>query len=215
MSAPEQEAVEQIRKKKTVWLMAGGAASLLFPLLGAFYLHWSAGAGAQGPSGRSDVFERRDGGEKHITPSQTAVPSVGQMAPAPTSLATGAKETPVGSSLDFIKSNDEMKNKVAVEPPKPATATAAAPAAPAAAPAAPAAPAPAKTAAKKEKKEFSMPKLQPSRGFTNFGKGSSAPAGAKGGSAPQGANAQDLMKSLPPGAENDPRVQQYLKQQGK
>ncbi len=36
MATPEQEPRE--RKKKTVWLMAGGAASLLIPLAGAVYL---------------------------------------------------------------------------------------------------------------------------------------------------------------------------------
>jgi hypothetical protein len=218
MPAPEPEISEQDRKKRTVWLLAGGAASLLLPLLGVFYLHWSATSGAQGPSGRNDVFERRDGGEKRIMPSQTAVPLAVPMTPPPSSLpAGGATERPAGSSLDFIKSNQEMSAKVN-DAPKPAAA-AAAPPAPAAAPADAAAPeaaaAPAKTKTKKGKKDFSMPKLQPSRGFTNFNSGKAGAAAAKGapGGAPGGADAQDLLKNLPPGAENNPEVQKYLRQQ--
>ena len=46
---------------------------LLIPLAGAFYLHWSQNAGPAGPSGRSDVFERREGTDRKITPSQTAI----------------------------------------------------------------------------------------------------------------------------------------------
>lgn len=211
MPPPEQEQSEQERKKKTVWLLAGGAVSLLLPLLGVLYLHWSANAGARGPSGRSDLFERREGGDRRLTPSQTAVAAPPAMT-MPSSLPTpGKTETAVGSSLDFIKPNDELAGKIA-EPPKTATATTAVPAA--------VPPAPAKSGAatapkaKKGPKQFTMPKLHPSRGFTQLG-------GAKGGAdaaAPQGASggadANDLLKNLPPGAENNPQVQEYLKSHG-
>src|SRR5471030_3205350 len=112
MANPESEDPE--RKKKTVWLMAGGAASLLIPLAGAVYLHWSQNAGAGGPSGRSDVFERRDGEDRKITPTQTAVvtsPS-GLTAPSSPGIA-GAAAKPQGSSLDFIQNNAELQARVA------------------------------------------------------------------------------------------------------
>jgi hypothetical protein len=194
------------RKKKTIWLLAGGAASLLIPLAGAFYLHWSQNAGAAGPSGRSDVFERREGEERKIMPTVSAVvmsPSA-LATPARSGLIAGSAEKPAGSSLDFIKSNAEMQALVT----DPKSAPAAAPA-PSTAPAAPAAAAPpptaAKTKSKRGKKDFSMPKLQPSRGFTNFGS-TGKKSGAKAGTA----GAPDLS-GLPAGAENDPRVQAYLK----
>lgn len=211
MPAPEQELSEQDRKKRTIWLMVGGAASLILPLLGVAYLHWSSISRAQGPSGRNDVFERRDGGEKRLTPSQTAVPVSALASPPPSPLTAGGRTgQPSGSSLDFIKPNGELAAKVA-EPPKAATAPA-----PAAAPAAAATetPAPAKAASKKGKKEFSMPKLQPSRGFTNF---SSGKGSGKAAAAPQGGgDSQDLLKNLPPDAANNPQLQEYLKkQQGK
>lgn len=215
MPPPEQELSELDRRKRTVWLLAGGAASLILPLLGVAYLHWSSISGAPGPSGRNDVFERRDGGEKRITPTQTAVPVSAMMTPPPSSLPTAGKtEKPAGSSLDFIKSNEEMTAKVA-DPPKAATAPAAAPAAaPASAVPAPAPSSAAKAPSKKGKKEFSMPKLQPSRGFTNFkgapaGKGTAAPQGG----APAGGDSQDLLKNLPPDAANNPQLQEYLKKQ--
>ncbi|MFI5345098.1 MAG: hypothetical protein ACHQ51_01875 [Elusimicrobiota bacterium] len=217
MTSLEPDITEQARKKRTIWLMAGGAASLLLPLLGVFYMHWSSLSGGQGPSGRNDVFERRDGGDKRITPSQTAVPGPGLMSPQAALPPVGRTESSGGSSLDFIKPGQEMAGKT----PDPSKA-APAPAAPAAvAPAAPAAPAEppaaaAKTKAKKGKKEFSMPKLQPSRGFTNFGSGKGG--STKGGAAaPQGGNsgggAQDMLNNLPPDAANNPQLQQYLKQQ--
>lgn len=216
MPPPEQELSEQERKKKTVWLMAGGAVSLLLPLLGVFYLHWSANAGARGPSGRNDLFEHREGGDRRLTPSQMAVAAPTGMTPPPSSLPTGGKtETPTGSSLDFIKPNDELAAKFA-EPPKTATAPAAAPAVAPAATAAQASHTAPKAKAKKGPKEFTMPKLQPSRGFTNFNSGKKG--AATGAAMPQGAagagDAGDLLKNLPPGAENNPQVQEYLKSHG-
>ncbi|MBI3565889.1 MAG: hypothetical protein HY079_11875 [Elusimicrobia bacterium] len=208
------------RRKRTVWLIAGGAASLLLPLLGAVYLHISSTAGGAGPSGRNDVFERRDAGDKRLVPSQAAVPVSALAAPPPSSLPTagGQTQAAVGSSLDFIKPGAEMSSKFG-DSPKAATATAAAPAAPPPAAAAPApAPAAAKTPAKKGKKEFAMPKLQPTRGFSSMGGkgGHAAPAGAAPAGAPAGGgDAQDLLKNLPHGAADNPQLQQYLKGQGK
>ena len=198
------------RKKKTVWLLAAGTASLLIPLAGAVYLHWSQNAGAAGPTGRSDVFERRDGEDKKILPTQTAVvmSASALTTPPPSGLIAGAAAKPPESSLDFIQSNSDMKSRIndqkaAAAPPAASTA--------AAAPEAPPAPAPAaKTKVKAGKKDFAMPKLQPSRGFTNFGSTGSK-GGAKSGTQSGGGNSQDMLKNLPAGAASDPNVQAYLK----
>jgi hypothetical protein len=211
MAIPEQEPPE--RKKKTVWLLVAGAASLLIPLAGAVYLHWSQNAGAAGPSGRNDVFERRDGEDHKIVPTQTAVvnsPSA-LMSPTPAGIS-GVAAKPAGSSLDFIKGNTELQARIAESKTAPAGAPPAASTAPVAPAVVPPAPVAAAKTGKPGKKEFSMPKLQTTRGFTTMGS-----TGSKGGSksGAQAGNAvggnQDMMKNLPPGAENDPRVQAYLK----
>ncbi|HXS99272.1 MAG TPA: hypothetical protein VN915_01205 [Elusimicrobiota bacterium] len=199
------------RKKKTIWLLAGGAASLLIPLAGAIYLHVSQNSGPTGPTGRSDVFERREGDDKKIMPTQSAVVTAppALMSPVASGMVAGVAQKPTGSSLDFIQGGAELRAKL--------DDAKAAPQAPAAAPAAStataapdvAAPPPAR--AKKTKpgrKEFTMPKLQPTRGFTNFSSSSKKTAGASSGG---GQDAQSLLNGLPPGAENDPRIQAYLK----
>lgn len=214
MPTPDQEISDEARKKRTIWLMAGGAASLILPLLGVAYLHISSLSGAQGPSGRNDVFERRDGGEKHLTPSNTAVPVSVMASPPPASSlpGSGRTETAVGSSLDFVKPNQDLAAKVAEPAKAPAPAAAPAPA-PEAAPVA--AKTPPKTAKKGGKKEFAMPKLQTSRGFTSMGGAKGGAAAAAPGGAQGSGDMQELMKNLPPGSENNPQLQQYLKSQGK
>jgi len=192
------------RKKKTVWLLAGGAASLLIPLAGAIYLHVSQNSGPTGPTGRSDVFERRDGTDKLIVPTQSAVVTApSALTPVPSGMVAGTAQKPAESSLDFIQGGSELKAKMAdskaISAGPPAASTA--PAAPAVAAAEP--PAPAKKT-KPGKKAFTMPKLQPTRGFSNF-----SSASKKSGS--QAASTPDLS-GLPPGAANDPRVQAYLKE---
>lgn len=203
MAAPAPDDPKQTRKKRTVWLLAGGAVCLLLPLLGVIYLKWSEASSVRSPSGRNDLFERREGSEHKITPSQTAVPS-NISAPSPARRATGRAESPADSSLDFIKITDDMKAK-APEPPKAA--------APAEAPTAPTPDVKAKTP-KQTKKSFSAPKLQPIRGFSDFKDGKNgpqtAPVGQEGGQ-----DMQELLKNLPPGAENNPEVQKYLKSQGR
>ena len=212
MTSLEPDITEEARKKRTKWLLIGGAICLLLPLLGIFYLHWNSLSGGQGPSGRNDVFERRDGGERRITPSQTAVPGPGLSIPQPSlPPSAGRTEQPTGSSLDFIKPGQEMAGK-SPDAQKPAPAAAPAPVVAPAVQEEPAA-APSKTKAKKVKKDFSMPKLQPSRGFTNFGSGKGGSAAPKGGS--KGGSPQDMLNNLPPDATNNPQLQQYLKQQGK
>lgn len=209
MAIPEPEAPQE-RKKKTLWLLAAGAASLLIPLAGAVYLHWSENAGSSGPTGRSDVFERREGDDRKIIPTQAAIvtsPSA-LTAPPPSGLIAGAADKPAASSLDFIKTNPELQAKIADS--KKAAVPAASTAAAAPAPAPPPPAAAARTSKKRGPKPFTMPKLQLSRGFTNFSSpgANGAQNGAQGSS---GQNTQDMLKNLPPGAENDPRVQAYLK----
>lgn len=206
------------RRKKTIYLLAGGAVSLLLPALGAFYL-MNSGGGATAPSGRSDLFERRDAGDKRLTPSQAAVPVAPMAAPSSLPSAGGPTQAVAGSSLDFIKPGADMSSKFG-DAPKPATAAATAPAAPPPPVAAPPPPAPAqaKTPAKKGKKEFTMPKLQPTRGFSSMGgKGAAGAKGAAPAGAPAGAQGggdmSDMLKNLPPDAANNPQLQQYLQQQ--
>ncbi|HEX4046664.1 MAG TPA: hypothetical protein VH309_02460, partial [Elusimicrobiota bacterium] len=140
MATPDQEAPED-RKKKTVWLLAGGAVSLLIPLAGAIYLHVRQNAGSSGPTGRSDIFERREGGDAKIVPTQSAVvTSPSALTAPPPSGMMGAVDKPPVSSLDFIKANPDLEARLAdskaaarAGPPAPSTASvAAAPPAPAA-----------------------------------------------------------------------------------
>jgi pyruvate/2-oxoglutarate dehydrogenase complex dihydrolipoamide acyltransferase (E2) component len=177
-------------------------------LAGIAYLHWSDSHGPAGPGDHSDVFERREGTAGPLKPSQTVVPNVMS--------ASGANAGKAPSSLDFIRAGDDFRAATA---PPPAASTAAAAAAPAAAaPAAapsPSAKKPAASAAA-SKKNFTMPKLQPTRGFTNFGAGTAlpapgaaAPAAASGG----GQNMQQMLQNLPPGAQNNPDLQKYLQSQ--
>jgi hypothetical protein len=126
--------------------------------------------------------------------------------PARSAGISGAAETTAGSSLDFIRGGDELKARINGVKSAPAGAPAAP--APTKAPAAPAAAVATSTqtakAAKPGKKMFTMPKLQPTRGFTNFSGGAKSAPGAGQGN-------QDMLKNLPPGAANDPQVQAYLK----
>ncbi len=209
MEILEQEA-RQERRKKTLWLMAAGAAALLVPLAGltaAVYLHWSRNTGAAGPRVRGDVFERREGNDRKITPTQT-VSMTSRSAlttPPPSGAIVGVMAKQTASSLDFIKSNAEIQALIANSKATiPAASTA-----PISRAAAPPQVAKGRNGGKTGKKAFTMPKLQHSRGFTKMG-ASGANAGAQLGNA-DGQNIQDLLKNLPPGAENDPRIQQYLK----
>jgi hypothetical protein len=205
------------RKKRTKWLLAGGAVSLLIPLAGAIYLHLSENGGAPGPSGRGDLFERRDGADLKLTPTQTAVvPVSGLTAPPPSGIVAGAAAASGGSSLDFIKSNDDLKARIegSKAPGAGAPAAPAASTAPAIAAVPPPAAAPSKKAAAKGPKPFSMPKLQPTRGFTNFSGGAKGGAGGPTPGAGGGPSGQNMLNNLPPGAQNNPAVQQYLQSHG-
>ncbi|MEK7384252.1 MAG: hypothetical protein AAB262_13320 [Elusimicrobiota bacterium] len=195
----------QERKKLTAWLIAGAAASLLLPLLAVIYLRTTESRAVPGPSGRSDLFEHREGRDIKLTPTQTvAIPRNRAASPPP--FASARPATSRGSSLDFIKTNAELRARTA--PPKAASS-------PIAAQAPAAAPQPttttkskSKTSAKKTRKDFAAPKLQPSRGFSSFKGGKEAENVGHGA---DGADISEMLKNLPPGAENDPRIQEYLK----
>lgn len=207
MANPEPDAQESERRKRTIWLLIGGAASLLLPLLGALYLRWSEDAAPPSAGSRQDVFQHRGQDNSKIVPTRNVVvPPVVQSPPV--SAPALDSRPPAESSLDFIKPAAEL------EPKPPSAKAAAAPPAPEA-PAARTAAAPApKKAAQTGPKAFVMPKLQPSRGFTQFGTtgaggGQAAPAG-QGGQG--GQNIQDLLKNLTPAQRNNPQIQKYLQE---
>ena len=206
MADQEQDEIRE-RKKRTMWLLAAGSLLLIIPLLGVLYLHMNEGAPAPSSSGRGDLFQRRDTGDRQIVPSQAAVVMPSTLARA--SASTDARQKPASSSLDFIKSGDDSQAQAA-EPPKiAAPAPAPAPTA-AATTASTAPPAAAKRPAKPVKKAFAPPKLKSTSGFSSFNSG-------KSGKAPEGQNPQnpeDVLKNLPPGAADNPEVQKALKNQG-
>lgn len=225
MPTPEQEVLDA-RRKRTVWLLAGGAASLILPLLGVLYMRMNEAKTARPPDS-SVTFERREKGEEKVNVSQTvtivAPPSAGNPAQSSLPVAGGMTVTPApggGSSLDFVKggaNNSYYQDKAAAPPPSaPAAAAPPAPPPPVAEPAA-------KTVAQKGgKKAFNMPKLQGTKSFSSF-KGASpkptgAPMGMTGVADPQsgkgGHDMADMLKGVPGGVDN-PEVQKYLKSQGK
>jgi hypothetical protein len=209
MAGPDPEAEERrLRRKKTLWLLAGGALSLLLPLLGAVYLHWSQSGGVHAATDQEDVFEHRDGAR--VTPSQEVVvqPEYRLPAGAPTSKPGAAK--PAQSSLDFIRPAAELKSAPTAAP-KAVAAKAPVEVKAEAVPDAKAKPAPKKQGAQ----PFAMPKLQPTRGFTSMqGFGTSAKPAAQKPTQTQSRDMQEFLKQLPPGSQNDPRVQEYLKEHG-
>lgn len=223
MSTPEQE-VQEGRQKRTVLLMAGGAFSLILPLLGVVYIRMNESKAARAPNA-SVTFEHREGGDAKLSPTQTVTinPAVAVPAASQSSLPVAGQPgmTPApgsGSSLDFVKGgNSYYQDNKAAEAPKASSAPAAA--APAPAPE----PAPVAKAADKKgaKKPFVMPKLQGTKSFSNFKSGSSSKSSGKGLSNagdPQsgkgGGSMADMLKNVPGGVDN-PDVQKLLKSQGK
>lgn len=230
MSTPTPEELDA-RKKRTMWLIAGGVVSLILPLAGVAYLKISESRGSHGPNGNV-AFERREAGERKVEASQTVVinnnmnPAAVNMGPGSPGMGSsaGAPMAPAGGSIGFVKgSNEYFQDKK--ETPAPAAAAPAAPAAPAPAPE----PEPAKKTAKKGgKKDFFIPHLQGTKsmagsGFKSSNQGgtmSNRPtggAGMQGVAAPAGAGGGDmseLLKNVPGGADN-PEVKKYLQNQGK
>lgn len=227
MSSPEQEALD-VRRKRTIWLMAGGAASLILPLLGVLYMRMSEAKTARPPDS-SVMFDRREKGEEKVNISQTVtiVAPAAQAGPSSLPVAGGMTAVPApggGSSLDFVKggaSNTYFQDKDKAAAPAAEAAAAAPP--PPSGPSGPIEPAPKTVVAQKGgKKAFNMPKLQGTKQFSNFKGASPKPTGAPGGMTgvadPQagkgGDDMAELLKNVPGGASN-PEVQKYLKSQGK
>lgn len=227
MSGPEDE-VQEVRKKKTWLLLAGGAVSLLLPLGGVVYIRMTENAPARQGGSAASVFDHREGNDAKINVTQqvTITQAVAVPAGGSGSLPTpgGRTESPAGSSLDFVKGGAGggfyQDGKAAPPAPSTAPAVAAAPA-PAAAPE----PAPAKPA-KGGKKAFFMPKLSGNKSLkgSNFSTGMPAKGGAGAGQMavadPQsggGGSGQDmnaLLKNIP-GGINNPDVQKLIQKNKK
>lgn len=216
MPTPEQD-IQQGRDKRTKVLLAGGAVSLILPLLGVVYIRMNEAKTARAPDSTM-TFERRAAGEEKVNVSQTV--TIMGPASSPGSAASslpvpgGMTSTPApggGSSLDFVKGGafPEKSAAPAVSTP---TIAAAAPA-----PAMESGPIAKPVAQKGGKKVFSMPKLQGTKGFSSF-KSSPKPTGKglTGAAGPAGKgddDMADMLKNVPGGA-NNPEVQKYLKSQG-
>lgn len=216
-------AEEAARKKKTLLLLAGGAFSLILPLLGVLYLRWKDTRQAPRQQDAA-VFRQREGAEKRITPPSSPAmaaavvltqPAAVPAAPPPVqgSLpmpAPSGKASSGGGSLGFIKGSDDYYADKKDEPKPEPKKEEAKPA-----PVEPAKPAPAKSTAKSKpgKKPFVMPRLQPGKGFTTMRRpGQQQEPAASDDDSP--ADMQELLKDIPGGASN-PEVQKYLKQQGR
>lgn len=217
MTTPEQE-VQQGRDKRTKLLLAGGAVSLILPLLGVVYIRMNEAKTARAPDS-SVTFERREAGESKVNVSQTVTIMNTAAAPAPVGesslpLPGGPTSTPApggGSSLDFIKGGNFPEKTAAPAASTPTVAAAPPP------PVAESGPISAPAAKKGGKKAFAMPKLQGTKGFSSFKGGSPKPTGKglTGAAAPEsgGGGMEDMLKNIPGGASN-PEVQKYLKSQG-
>lgn len=223
MSTPEQEILEK-RKKRTIFLMAGGAASLILPLLGVVYLQMNEAKTARPPDS-SVTFERREDGDSKIRVSQTVTivnpPALAGSGVSSLPVAGGLTESPApgGSSLDFVKGGEN--NTYYQDKPSVAAAAASTPTVTASEPL-PETKASVKAIAQKSgKKSFNMPRLQGVKGFNSFKGASPKPtggAGLTGVADPQAGKGDDdmseMLKGIPGGA-NNPEVQKYLKSQGK
>lgn len=214
MGEPTPEEIELQRKKKTLLLLVGGVLSLLIPLAGALYLKFGGSGEGKGLT-RTDMFEKREAGDARIVVTQGAAPPV--TTPVMTSAIEAPPPAPGGSSLSFVKGDGDFDQKA--EPAKP---SAPAPAAPAP-PVADGGPIAAETPkAMGGKKSFSMPKLQTGKGFTQMKGFSPKPTGgadisgiAAPAAAGKGGDMAEMLKNLPPGAENNPEVRKLLQGQGK
>ena len=216
------EAVQADRKKRTILLIAGGAVSLILPACGAVYLFMKESGESRGPNS-SVMFERREAGDAKVAITQAVAinPAAEGLAAAPSaagmgsSMPSGMPQTTAGGSLGMVKGDgDFLEGSKKPEAPAASTQTAAAKAPPVEE----GGPIAAKKGQKPGKKAFVMPKLQSGKGFTSF-KGSPKPGGGQdygGVAAPQGKGGMDdMLKNLPPGAENNPEVQKLLQQQGR
>ena len=191
---------------------------MVIPLLGVLYIRWTENRNAPKQVDPQGVFAAREG-ERRITPptapAMSAAVAVGvpahspANAPPPLAPMPGSKSAEGSGSLGFIKPSGDYYSKT----PEPAAAPKKEEAKPAAPPPEESKPV-AKSAksTKPAKKSFAMPKLNTTKGFTSFKRnqpGAEAPAEEGGG------DMSEMLKQLPPGAQNNPDLQKYLQQQGK
>ena len=168
---------ELARNRRTLYLMLGGAASLLLPLLGVAYLKYLDLAQPR-HNGTIIAFQRR-GADGMLIPKLTpaaapAPPTAGaplaqvpQLAPrdsSPAPIQGAATGEPAGGSLAFIRGGGDYYHDKAQQAPAAAAPQPAAPPPPAPAPAqrpqpAPAPKAVARTRSKPEPRPFTMPHL--------------------------------------------------------
>ena len=192
---------------------------MIIPLLGVLYIRWSENRGAPKQTDAQGVFQAREG-ERRLTPpsapAMSAAVAVGVPAQSPSaapppllsSPMPGAKSAEGSGSLGFIKPSEDYYSKT----PQPAAEPKKEEAKPAPPPTE--APKPAAKSAKSSapaKKPFAMPKLNTTKGFTSFKRnqpGAETPA-------EEGGDMSEMLKQLPPGAQNNPDLQKYLQQQGK
>ena len=96
MGTPEQD-IQAVRKKRTILLLVGGAASLALPLLSVLYVKMNEAKTARPPDS-AVMFDRREGGEAKVNVSQTVtlMNPAAQAGPGPSSLpvAGGMTMTP-------------------------------------------------------------------------------------------------------------------------
>lgn len=218
MGTPEQD-IQQARDKRTKVLLAGGAVSLILPLLGVVYIRMTEAKTARAPDS-TVTFERREAGEEKVNVSQTVtiMNTAGTPGSAASSLPIPGGMTAMpspggGSSLDFVKGGAFPEKNAAPAASTP-TVAAAAPV-----PQIESGPIAKPVAQKGGKKAFSMPKLQGTKGFSSFKGGSPKPTGKGMTGAAEKAGADDgdmaeMLKKIPGGASN-PEYQKYLKSQGK
>lgn len=200
MENDQNEARQGERKRRTVYLVVGGALSLLLPLLGALYLKLSETPLPPGGVDASAVFARREGPAPRVQPASTPAAPKGS---APASPAPGSD-----SGLSMVRGGQDYYQ----EPQPPAAAPAPAKAAPAPAPAPK--PIPQPKPAPAPAPSFSFAKLKPTSGIEvkSWFSGSKAqpPAAPAQMPAAAGQAAPDinaLLKSLPQAAGQAPGQQ--------
>lgn len=174
-SAPaplSDEERELARNRRTLYLMVGGAASLLLPLLGVAYLKFMDQPPPQ-HSGPTVAFEHRgvDGTQlMKLSPAATPAPAmsgaplaqVPQLAPregSPAPIQSEGGGADAGGSLGFIRGGGDYYHDKGAAAPAPAQAAPAPQQAAAPAPAPKPAPAVAQAKTKAAPKPFSMPHL--------------------------------------------------------
>lgn len=207
MTQPVQDdEKELLRSRRTLFLLLGGAASLLLPLGAILYLKLTdPSAGRNGPQA-AVLFEKRgyDGqsaSNSKITPAMTPAVNGGlPNAPAGADGKPGVSPAvPAGSSLSMVRGGEDMYEKPAPAPPPPAPKPQVQAKAPPPPPEPEPEPAPQPTA-----RAFQPPKLKSSGNFTQF-KSSWQNKQSAPSKTPQGQQAQQAAATLAAQKEQEKR----------